>query len=133
MFYFKIDEVLNRSIHSLDGSVSYYGVQILHSQNITYVSFTMYFNNSYLLNYMMLYHRSLLQPIPVLITLVSEGGNNNLFLALKAILKNVSYILAERTNLVDPVIIKEQNIVRFGMIIYKLLLFLMLYIFRWLS
>lgn len=82
---------------------------------------------------MMLYHRSLLQPIPVLITLVSEGGNNNLFLALKAILKNVSYILAERTNLVDPVIIKEQNIVRFGMIIYKLLLFLMLYIFRWLS
>ena len=133
MFYFKIDEVLNRSIHSLDGDVSYYGVQILHSQNITYVSFRMYFNNSYPLNYMMLYHRSLLQPIPVLITLVSEGGNNNLFLALKAILKNVSYILAERTNLVDPVIIKEQNIVRFGMIIYKLLLFLMLYIFRWLS
>ena len=133
MFYFKIDEVLNRSIHSLDGNVSYYGVQILHSQNITYVSFTMYLNNSYPLNHMMLYHRSLLQPIPVLITLVSEGGNNNLFLALKAILKNVSYILAERTNLVDPVIIKEQNIVRFGMIIYKLLLFLMLYIFRWLS
>ena len=133
MFYFKIDKVLNSSTHSLDGNVSYYGVQILHSQNITYVSFTMYLNNSYPLNYMMLYHRSLLQPIPVLITLVSEGGNNNLFLALKAILKNVSYILAERTNLVDPVIIKEQNIVRFGMIIYKLLLFLMLYIFRWLS
>lgn len=107
---------MNRSIHSLEGNVSYYGVQILRSQNITYVPLQ-HLNNNCALNYVILYHRSLLEPIPVLITLASEGGNNNLFLALKAVLTNLSSILAVRTNLVDPVTIKEQTIIRFGKVI----------------